>query len=164
MRRFVLLFGLVYVAVALPSTPTPQLTFDGYGQVKFGLTVTDAARILKNRPTRTNTEESDSCYYVRFAAYPGVDFMVENGHVVRADPLETSSNILGLKIGMSVSEVRERFKDRKLELHEYGDGGHYLAFPSPNGKAEIWVEVSRDKVIYVRGGLLPAVEYIEGCL
>ena len=164
MRTFPMLIGLLYSVAAQPATPDVALTFQGYGLVTFGMTIADAVRVLRQPSIRTDDYGDESCYYVRFEAYPGVLFMIEDSRVVQAEPPDKSTNVLGLKVGMGLIDVRKKFKGRKVQLQEYDDGGHRLLFPSANGKAEIVAEVSGGRITDVRGGLLPAIEYVEGCL
>jgi hypothetical protein len=164
MRATLIVFGLSCALAAQSENAVVSLTFDGYGLITFGMTIADAVRVLGQPRIRINVEGDESCYYARFEAYPDVRFMIEDGRVVRAEPPDKSYNVLGLKIGMRLVEVRKQFKERDVPIQEYDDDGHRLVFKSPNGKVEILAEVSQGVITDIRGGLLPAVEYVEGCL
>jgi hypothetical protein len=80
------------------------------------MAISAVAQLLRETPKRTEDPGSASCYYVEFSAYPDTQFMVENQRVVVVDPPKYAPNILGLKVGMSIAEVRARFKGRTLTL------------------------------------------------
>jgi hypothetical protein len=51
-----------------------------------------------------------------------------------------------------------------VEPHQYDPDGHYLTFATRGGKTAIVMEEADGKVTTIRGGLIPAVQYVEGCL
>jgi hypothetical protein len=161
--RWVLFGGLV-LAVSHAGDPAPTLSFSGYGNITFGVTIKEAEALLKAKPIRTNLEEDEACYYVRFEAYPGADFMVEDGRIVRVDAPAEAPNVLSIRIGMTLSDITSRVKFKTPIIQEFGDGIHYMALLSQSGKSEIYLEMFKGRVTYIRGGLLPAVGYAEGCL
>ena len=64
---------------------------------------------------------------------------------------------------MTLAAVLKRHPQVTLRPHKYDAAGHYLVFPAASGTSEILAEESAGRVTLVRGGLLPAVEYVEGC-
>jgi hypothetical protein len=162
MRGRRILAAIFWSSVALAAEPA--IDFGGYYKVRFGMPISAVAQLLRETPKRTDDPGSDSCYYVTFRAYPGTQFMVENHRVAVVDPPEHASNVLGLKVGMSVAEVRALFNGKTLTLSGDEDRGQYFGFKSPDGKSEIRAEVTNGLVTYVRAGLFPAVDYVEGCL
>ena len=160
----VAVLGAAFLLTAAAAAPMVTLSFQGYGLVHFGDSLADAEERLNEHPRRKDAPGGESCHYVEFASYPGVSFMVEDGHIVTAEPPPDAPNILGIKIGMTLPALRAKFRGRTLKVEEYGDGGHYVAIKSPDKTSEIRVEIADDAVAYVQGGLLPAVEYVEGCL
>ena len=164
MRCRSLLASLLLAVAAQSGVPAPTLTFAGYGAIHFGASVKQAAAAVKTAAIRSNPEEDEACHYVHFAAYPGADFMVENGRIVRVEVPDAASNILGVRVGMSLVEIRTHLKGRRFQMREDGDNNQYLVIPAADGKSEIYLALEHDKLAYVRGGLLPAVEYVEGCL
>lgn len=103
------------------------------------------------------------CHYVTLAAYPHAKLMVEDGRITRVEVGRAARNELALKVGMSLAEVRRRHPDVRVMPHKYDKQGHYLVFASRSGKSEILAEESKGVITLIRGGLLPAVEYVEGC-
>ena len=67
------------LALAGPDVLSPE----GYGLVRFGITVERAEIVLKQRTTKPY--EAAGCSYVEFKKYPRVQFMIEEGVVTRAD-------------------------------------------------------------------------------
>jgi hypothetical protein len=134
----------------------------GYGVIAFGEQLKDAeARVQE---VVSSTIQEPGCDFVRFKKYPGIKFMVEDGVIMRADAAGTIRNSSGVKVGMRLAEVKRRYPGVKVEPHKYDDHGHYLSLPTSDGKAALLFEESLGRVTYVRAGLYPSVEYVEGCL
>jgi hypothetical protein len=155
---------LLVSACSAAGDPVPLLTFDGYGAVRFGMTVAEAEHSAGGTAKAARAEAgSQTCYYASFTRYPHARFMVEDGHIARAELDNSGRNTLGLSVGMRLTDVRERFPAVSIRPHKYDETGHYLLFASQSGKSEIVAEESRGRITMIRGGLLPAVEYVEGC-
>jgi uncharacterized protein len=149
------------------STQSPVLSSYGYGAVTFGESLEMAEKKLGQKAIKNTTMddvEVRGCSYVKFTAYPHADFMVEKGIVTRADVSEKATNALKLKVGTSLLNViNSDYEALTLKYHQY-ERGHYLIFKSPDERSAIVLEEVEGKVTQVRGGLEPAVEYVEGCL
>jgi hypothetical protein len=153
------------LGTAQAALPAPLLTFAGYGRVEFGMTVAEASQALgATAKADSAAPDSQACGYASFSAYPHARFMIEEGRITRAEVDSAARNALGLTVGMPLTEVRKRFPEVKVTPHKYDDAGHYLIFASRSGKSEIVAEESSGLITVIRGGLLPAVEYVEGCL
>ena len=147
----------------LPDQATAQiLSARGYGDIQFGAQLRDVESQLKESAEPRNREFG--CDFVKFKKYPGVQFMVENGVVSRADVAPNIPNSSGIRIGTRLSEVKRRFPEVIVELHKYVEDGHYLSLPTADGKAALLFEEVHGGVTDVRAGLLPSVAYVEGCL
>lgn len=103
------------------------------------------------------------CSMVRFASLPELRFMVEEGVVTRADAEPGVENAVGVAVGDTLAQVRDKHPDAQVSTHKYDKNGHYVTFPSPDGRAAIILEESGGKVTKVRAGLQPAVAYVETC-
>ena len=153
------------LASGAAAAPVPLLSFAGYGAVRFGMTLTEAQRATGDTVQAQHpAQDPEACYYVTFTGYAHARFMVEEGHITRAELDKSGRTALGITAGMPLTEVRQRFPHVIIRPHKYDEAGHYLVFPSRSGNAEIVAEESAGQVTMVRGGLLPAVEYVEGCL
>jgi hypothetical protein len=92
--------------------------------------------------------------------------MLENGIVVRADADSTGPTILGtLGVGSPVESVVVTLgPSLQVSPHKYQweQGWRYLSF-SDDSTHRLVFEVDSHVVRSWRAGLLPAVEYVEGC-
>jgi hypothetical protein len=50
-----------------------------------------------------------------------------------------------------------------LEPHQYIERGHYMIVKTPDKSRALVMETDGSKVTQIRGGLVPAVFYMEGC-
>ena len=91
--------------------------------------------------------------------------MIEDGIITRADIMDASiANNLKIKIGMSLNEVKKQYPNVVVEPHQYDPTGHYLIFKSEDNKNAILFEEVDGKISEVRAGIVPSVQYVEGCL
>ncbi len=158
--RGLLAVTLLAVLPAAPGAQAPVLTFEGYGAIRFGMSVPEARQAAGGKAHDLASQE---CHYATFSRYTHARFMVEAGRITRVETDKAAVNALGLKIGMTLEEVRRRYPDASITAHKYDEHGHYLFFASPSGTTAIVAEESAGRVTRVRAGLLPAVQYVEGC-
>lgn len=137
------------------------LSAEGIGALRFGMTLAQAEQAAGKA---TLPEPFDPvCSMVRFASLPKLRFMVEDGVVKRADAEPGVENAAGVAVGDALAQVRERHPEAEVSTHKYDKNGHYVTFPSADGRAAIILEESGGKVTKVRAGLQPAVAYVETC-
>jgi hypothetical protein len=159
---------------AAPSTAKPgaaventsaasKLSAAGIGAIRFGMTLDQAQQAVGARASLPQPFDP-ACSMVRFASLPKLRFMVENGIVTRADAGPGVDNALGVAIGDPLATVRATHPEAQVTRHKYDENGHYLTFPSADGRAAIILEESGGKVTKMRAGLQPAVAYVETCL
>ena len=145
---------------AAPASGVPVLSFDGYGPIKFGMTLSDAAtRLGAHSPAA-----DPACSMVRFEAVPGVRFMVEQGAITRADADTGAANSLGLKVGDTLAHATAKHPGLVVGPHKYLPAGHYLTMKSADAGAAIVIEEDGAGITKIRAGLQPAVGYVETCL
>jgi hypothetical protein len=139
------------------------LTDKSYGIVTYG---SKLKAIEKQLGEAAKGETGDKeCDFVKFDKLPGINFMVENGIITRADVESPQiQNKLQIRIGTSIAEVKHRYPKVEVKPHKYDETGHYLIFKSRDGKRAILFEESDGKVTKARAGVEPSVEYVEGCL
>jgi hypothetical protein len=150
---------------AVDSTPAWQLSETGIGPVRVGMTVGEAASALSAGVTHPETEE---CAYVGLSGLPaGVSLMTVGGRIVRVDVDDSSSvaTARGARVGWTEAQVLAAYPGARVQPHKYEDG-HYLVVV-PGAPADtthrIVFETARGVVTRFRGGVVPAVEYVEGC-
>lgn len=161
-------------ATAPVSSPPPaasdtQARFDGYGDMRFGMSAEQAKQAwggeLKGKPPADG-----GCYYLQpiWVTNPrDFAFMVEDGKFVRVDvgnDKETAPG--GGKRGMSADEINKLYAGRvEQQNHKYVQGGHYLRVSDSAGGAGtlVFETDATGKVTAWHIGVPPQVDYVEGC-
>lgn len=139
-----------------------RLTFTGFGALRIGMSESIAANTFGAVLSNTSHEE---CKYYNIPGNSGISFIVENGQVVRVDLYDSPHRTLsGLAVGDSEEKARSVYSGR-LEVtgHAYDENGHYLTIRSRDRRYAMVIETDGKSVTFLRSGLLPAAEYIEGC-
>ncbi|MFL5384271.1 MAG: hypothetical protein ACJ8GN_17250 [Longimicrobiaceae bacterium] len=148
-----------------PSGVEWRLTEAGIGPVRVGMTVAEAAAALSGAAAQPDTQ---ACAYVGLAGLPeGVSLMTESGRIVRVD-VDDSSRVAttrGARVGWTEAQVLAAYPGARVEPHEYEDGHYLVALPGAPADTthRIVFETARGVVTRFRGGVVPAVEYVEGC-
>ncbi|RZJ83684.1 MAG: hypothetical protein EOO64_05635, partial [Massilia sp.] len=138
-------------ARASTATAPGMLRADGIGAVRFGMTLAQAEEALGGK-AELPTPFDPACSMVRFSAVQGLRFMVENGIVTRADAEAGVASAVGA-IGDTLAQVRAAHPKAEVSAHKYDTNGHYLSFPSVDGRSAIILEESGGKVTGMRAGL-----------
>ena len=161
-KRAASLFALTLFCSLLACHEETVLSAEAYGPVVFGSQLVDVERILNVKASREH--EDPFCYYVQFAKYPGVEFMIEAGVVTRAEVKADVENTLSIKVGTPIEQIKKTHPNIIVKPHKYVSNGFYLVSKTVNGKNAIVMEAVDGKVTSIRGGIEPSVEYVEGCL
>jgi hypothetical protein len=165
-------------AAPAPASPAPapvgQARFDGYGDMRFGMTATEATKAwggdLNGRPGN-----GEICYYLNpVSANPAENrspaylaFMIESDKFVRYD-VSNDKEVApgGGKRGMTIDDIRKLYAGRIEERpHKYVEGGHYLRIKADDdsGAVLVFETDAAGKVSEWQVGQPPQVDYIEGC-
>lgn len=152
-----------------PAASDTQARFDGYGDMRFGMSAEQAKQAwggeLKGKPPADG-----GCYYLQpiWVTNPrDFAFMVEDGKFVRVDvgnDKETAPG--GGKRGMSADEIGKLYAGRvEQQNHKYVQGGHYLRVSDSAGGAGtlVFETDATGKVTAWHIGVPPQVDYVEGC-
>ncbi len=154
------------MATGIPLTGQ-RITFHGLGPVRVGVSVADATRAAGEELVEAEDQPSETdCHYVRLQSAPSVLFMVEEDRIVRIETGDPRfSTYSGVRVGDSEARVREVY-GRRLEVteHTYDDEGHYYIVRSADRRYALVMETNGHDVVFIRAGLVPAAEYVEGCL
>jgi hypothetical protein len=155
---------------AAPAPATGRARFDGYGDLRFGMTEAegrDAWSGTLNGDAGAGT--GDACHYLNPASDQAPSyfaFMFEGGRFVRYD-VGNDEEIApgGGRRGMDAAEIRALYPERITESpHKYVEGGQYLRIPAAQGDGVLVFETdAAGKVSEWHAGLAPQVDYIEGC-
>lgn len=151
-------------ATSIANADEPVLATTSYGAIKFGEKLSEVEKQISEHVSPPKDDDEAGCRFIQFKAFPEARFMVEDGVITRADVSENVKNILHISVGTSLAAVKAKFPKAHLERHQYDPNGHYVIFKSADGKAAIVLEESESKIVDIRGGLEPSVEYVEGCL
>ena len=163
-------FSLGLLSCAHPTMgpgPGTPITAEGWGPVNVGMTPDQMAHALgAPLSIEANFTDSDECLYMHSDAAPGLRFMIEEHRLVR---VETSASVYstseGVRVGDTPASAREAYSDRlQIKPHKYDPDGYYVVIGGKTADTALLIEVSEGRVVEIRGGLEPAVEYVEGCL
>lgn len=138
------------------------LSAEGYGAIRFGMTLEQAQQAVGSKATLPQPFDP-ACSMVRFALLPKLRFMVENNVVTRADAEPGIENALGVPFGATLAQIRASHPEAQVTPHKYDESGHYITFPGADGRAALILEETGGKVMKMRAGLQPAVGYVETC-
>lgn len=142
----------------------PSITPYGFGEIKFGMTTLQA--VDKGLyPGDGVRFDSVDCNYGQLTTHPSLGFMFEGARVVRVDtssPLYATAE--GIRIGDTEEKVKAIYGGRLvIQGHQYDERGHYMIVNTPEKQHAVVMETDGSKVTQIRGGLAPAVFYVEGC-
>ncbi|MDH3499448.1 MAG: hypothetical protein OEM97_04950 [Acidimicrobiia bacterium] len=160
------------------TTAAPQLveewklSISTLGPIRVGMSVDEAkAAGAIELAGELDPAISENCYYVTpVDALDGVAFMVLDDEIVRIEIRAPSAvtTLSGARVGSTVEELRELWPDRLEDANESVSDGVAVAFvPSDAADADYRVVFELDvnsTVTAMRAGILPAVDFVEGCL
>lgn len=141
------------------------LSARGLGPLVAGMTLEEARAALGSELA----QPSDShCSYIAPEAGPaGVRFMVVDGRVVRVEVHDsTVTTTAGARVGDSEARVKSLYEGRlEVAPHKYTEGHYLIVTPTPPADSQFRLvfETDSGRVTTFRAGLLPMVEWVEGC-
>ena len=154
------------LATAEPGAPTPALTspqtltLEGYG----GLTIGQPVPAGSDWAAR-GAQASDACLTLSSPDWPGAYAIVEEG-VVRRITVSNKSDaklIEGIGPGSTEAQVLATFPSFRASPHKYVDApAKYLTQPGNDPRLHFEID-DKGKVSLVHVGVLPTLEYVEGC-
>ncbi len=151
--------------------PVPPLALRSWGDVTLLMSRSELNDLAQVQPAVFSEAYTDGegCGYVIPKFHPGVGLMITNDEVVRIDVSDdTVQTLSGIGVGSTADDVYAAYGDQiEASPHPYlGDQGQYLTFvPRDAADADyrLIFETSDGVVISFRTGVLPEVEWIEGC-
>ena len=165
-------------------TEQSQISFDGIGPIKVGMTVAEAEAAAGIELVGYGDSILDACAYIRpEVGFPELDFMVFEDRIARVDIRNSVSQIVdgqptdvnvgeqsqlstvnGIGLGDSEAQVKATYPAIEITEHKYIPGGHYLAVnASEQSNRSLVFETDGDQVIYIRIGRLPEAHWVERC-
>jgi hypothetical protein len=171
------LFCLIFIIAALLTVPSPSnaqskrarnfvVSYDGFGPVKIGMTLSQASKALGVRVTRDASYEGSTCYYASpKGGFKNIAFMMSGSRIVRIDiDSKDYATDRGAKVGDSEARIKRLYKGKfKIYQHKYVDDGHYIEVEMEGGKYFIIFETDGRHVGRYRVGIPEQVGYVEGC-
>ena len=159
--------GVANATAATDTTPDWTLDASSLGKFRTGVTLAQFNTELGEQLAPTY-EISTTCDHVDPASFPdGVIVMIENHSVARFDVENPAIRTReGAGVGDLEADVVRRYGNRiVVSPHAYtGPDGHYLTVTPPGDTLHrIIFETDGQKVVHIRAGKRPTVEYIEGC-
>jgi hypothetical protein len=149
-------------------TNQSKLFINGVGQVRVGMTVSQAAKAAGTK--LVGDAPNNNCYYVKPQNQPkNLSFMVTKGRISRVDVRQNTqiTTLKGAKIGDTEAQIKSLYPGQiKVTPHKYVPGGHYLTFvpkDRSNQNYRVVFETDGKLVTQFRSGKLPEVEFVEGC-
>lgn len=158
-----------HLSAGSPQSAPPAWTLSPYafGPVRIGGTLNDLNRVL-GETLRPAYDVNDECDYVRPAAFPpGVSAMLLKDIVVRIDVESPAVRTAeGLGVDDAEADVVARYGGRAVvSAHKYtGPQGHYVTIADAGDPTRLTIfETDGMRVERFRAGLVPAVQFVEGC-
>lgn len=153
------------------------LTIRGMGPVRVGMTVSEAEAALGSAITEVSTPVGECRYGVVADGGPSPDLMIlvsdgdfASGTIVRIElTARTHATGSGITLGSTADEVMAAYGERIVatpHADRVGPDDLYLTFvPFDPADADyrMVMETTDGAVTAIRGGLMPAVEWTEGC-
>ena len=145
--------------------PVYVVTYDSFGKVKVGMTVSKASKAL-GVPLVRDAGYDGNCYYVFLKhGFKNVAFMMDGRQIVRIDINgKEYSTDKGAKVGDTEAKIKRPYKGMyKVSPHKYIDHAHYIEVEMKGGKYSIIFETDGKRVVTYRVGKPEQVGYVEGC-
>ncbi|WP_273151534.1 hypothetical protein [Methylophaga thiooxydans] len=159
---------LLLATFLLPAFAQAQsFDFDTVNGVAIGQSIEQLKQHYPQAKTAKNQINTE-CYYVEIPKIEGVQWMVIDGIVARAD-ISTSYKSPTLPVvsafitgQLTPEQAASRYTNIELDDHEYQQG-YRVSFINANGDRAVVADYVNNKVENVRIGLIPAAMFIEGC-
>ena len=146
------------------NTSGNVVTFNSFGKVKTGMTVSQASEALGTELVG-KAEEGIDCYYVNpKQGFKGVRFMVTNKTIARIE-IESKAYATdkGAKIGDTEARIKSLYKGVKVSPQKYDEKKHDMEVYSNDKKYLIIFETDGKRVTGFRAGKAEEVGFVEGC-
>ena len=144
-------------------------TFAGYGDVKFGTLAADMGKAWGGELKEVGKDYNASCYFMTpaWVKTPAeFNFMISEGKFARFGT-ESAKYAApgGGKVGMREAQLQALYNHAlKASPHKYTDGKYLSIAASGVAPTKLVFETDAQGIVTEwRVGLLPEVDYVEGC-
>lgn len=151
------------MAVHVGAMAQHTISASGFGPVKTGMTQRHVGRALGLSTFSLDGDPPSGCRYIKARrGFRGISFMMFEGQMARVDTTSRSYRTAeGARVGDTEARIKQLYRGRvTVEPHKYIDG-HYLIVGTK--KSAIIFETDGKKVLMIRAGRYPEVEWVEGC-
>jgi hypothetical protein len=144
--------------------PTARLTLTSLGPVRVGMMESEARKAAAEDLADAD-RSTDECHILRVPRDPGVAFMIERGRVTRIDITDAHHPTLsGIRVGDRESDAQAAYANQlEVTPHKYQPTWHYLTLRSRDRRHALVIETDGQRITRMRSGVVPSVEYVEGC-
>lgn len=158
--------ALVDAPVTGADDPRWTVTARGIGPLHAGMSLDEARTAAAG--TLPDTSTTESCLYIPLVGAPGsVHAMLVDGRLARIDVRDSSvATDRGARVGDAEARIAALYGDRvSVQPHKYTDGHYLIVTPAvaADSAYRLVFETDGSRVIAYRAGVLPAVEWVEGC-
>lgn len=158
----VLALALILQIGGYAQSSSFRISAIGFGPVKPGMTVKQAAKALGTKLVAEGAPEGGCTYVNARAGLADLFFMVMDGRIARVDTDSRAYRTQeGARVGDTETRIKLLYRGRyKIEPHKYVDG-HYIIVG--DRKRAVIFETDGKNVTMIRAGRYPEVGWIEGC-
>jgi hypothetical protein len=142
-----------------------RITPDGFGPLKAGQSVAEAATAVGSAFAVAATANPECSYAEWGAAPPGVRVMLVRDTVVRVEV--TQANVAtagGARVGDNEGRINSMYAGKVfIRPHKYTTGKYLIVVPPEDTLHHMVFETDGQKVTEFRSGRMPEVEWVERC-
>lgn len=138
----------------------------GLGPITIGMTAEQANAAVNGTLELPQGQALEGCDYAFPRGVPDIGFMIEQGKIVRLDVRRADvRTALGGGVGDGEARIRQLYGGwLQVSPHKYTDGHYLTVLPTdPARPYRVIFETEVGVVTAIRAGVLPQVEYLEGC-
>ena len=154
---------------ATPDGSLGMATFVGYGDIKFGTLAADMGKAWGGELKEAGKDYNANCYFMTpiWVTTPAeFNFMISDGRFARVGT-ESAKYAApgGGKVGMREAQLQALYNNGlQASPHKYTDGKYLSIAASGVAPTKLVFETDANGVVTEwRVGLLPEVDYVEGC-
>ncbi|MFU8797133.1 MAG: hypothetical protein ACNA7Y_00275 [Gammaproteobacteria bacterium] len=146
------------------------LSENALGPIQVGMTVAEAEKASQKKfvlNPLTPPIETEACRFATLENGPKkVFFMLNDGIIVRIDIKNPAIKTTGgFHLGSNAQDIKKQYKG-KIEAYpnKYEEDKDTLVVtPDPTTNNRFVFDTDGEKILYIRAGRTPQVEYVEGC-
>ncbi len=141
-----------------------EVDFSSYGPVPLGIAFMEANQAAGGVLESPGSMEGCETVHVS-EGRERVGLMVVDGRITRVDVYNPEiTTAQGARIGDSEEQIRALYPESlEVRPHKYTDGSYLIVTPPGADRFRLVFETARGTVQTFRAGVLPEVEWVEGC-